>query len=250
MRLFEDAEFYHENSQVQSSEAVGLLKSLDIDLADKSLLDIGCGDGKVTRFMSRLGAKVTGVDSSQSMIQFCKSSDSLVDFINIDAKDVDTLPNSYSIVTSFNCLHWISEIEDVLANIRKKLEKSGTFIGLIYPRCDALWKAAELLETVEPYSTQRKGFVNPYQYHTVSGFRALLQQAGFSDADVWQKSRSSEFESAHSFKGYIRGWLPHCRHFSDSFIDDWFDNYAELTEQCKEGAIAMEYQAIYFQAKS
>jgi len=129
------------------------------------------------------------------------------------------------------------------------LNNDGTLVGLIYPRCDALWEAAEKLECSTKYQEETVGFTNPFQFHTLPSFKALLAAAGFSEVNIWQKTRTSQFPNASSFKDYIQGWLPHCGHFKDSFIDDWFENYVTLTNQESKRVIEMTYDTIYFSAQ-
>ena len=41
------------------------------NLKDKSILDIGCGDGIITREFAKKGAKIIGIDKSKKMIEIC-----------------------------------------------------------------------------------------------------------------------------------------------------------------------------------
>jgi len=43
------------------------------DLANKSVLDAGCGEGHNTRLLAQKGARVTGVDISENMIEFARA---------------------------------------------------------------------------------------------------------------------------------------------------------------------------------
>lgn len=115
MDLFQDAEFYNKNSSVQTSEAMSLIVSLGIDFKGKALLDVGCGDGKITDCMRLLGAKTTGIDTSEAMVTYATECFPAVDFFNIDAENIKKLNKKFSIITSFNCLHWIRDIRTVLS---------------------------------------------------------------------------------------------------------------------------------------
>ena len=44
-----------------------ILKTL-IRVKNKRILDVGCGNGHLSRYLSALQAKVTGIDNSQEMI--------------------------------------------------------------------------------------------------------------------------------------------------------------------------------------
>ncbi|MBA4319851.1 MAG: hypothetical protein C0412_15745, partial [Flavobacterium sp.] len=48
------------------------VKMLPENLENKEVIDIGCGDGRWSRLMVERGAKVTGIDVSQKMIDIGK----------------------------------------------------------------------------------------------------------------------------------------------------------------------------------
>ena len=64
-------EDYAKNSDAQLKWARSLLKSVDLQKY-KSILDVGCGDGKITAELvdTLPQSKVVGVDSSHEMIAY------------------------------------------------------------------------------------------------------------------------------------------------------------------------------------
>src|SRR6185312_714631 len=64
---------YASNSVVQQTWARELIAALKLR-GDEKILDVGCGDGKVTAEMARAVAKgsAVGVDASPQMIEFAK----------------------------------------------------------------------------------------------------------------------------------------------------------------------------------
>ena len=42
------------------------------DLKDKNVLDLGCGSGRYTKEFVRLGAKVSGIDKSEKLIEIAE----------------------------------------------------------------------------------------------------------------------------------------------------------------------------------
>ena len=67
-------EDYHHNSSVQLSWARELITKLDLK-GDERILDIGCGDGKITASIASTApnGSVLGIDSSHEMISFAES---------------------------------------------------------------------------------------------------------------------------------------------------------------------------------
>lgn len=243
---FCDAYHYNENSSVQESESNYLIKNSGMSFFKKNILDVGCGDGKISKTMNNMGANVTGIDASPNMIKFAKKHQNNCSFYQEDARELNQHNNYYDIITSFNCLHWISEIEKALAGVKSCLLPKGTFIGLIYPRCSELWEAAEWCEQLPKYSTNSNSFENPYVFHTKDGFYKLLSDANFINIRIWLEDKETKFPSIDNFKDYITGWLPHCAYYGKDFINDWFEKYIDLTNQSAKNEITMAYKTMFF----
>ena len=81
---------------------------------DERVLDVGCGDGYLTRVIaSRLpGGSVVGVDASPRMIEVARSrpdpSGADVRFLVADARDLP-FTDEFDTVVSFNALHWVAD---------------------------------------------------------------------------------------------------------------------------------------------
>jgi len=81
-----------------------LINKLDIGDSD-TILDIGCGDGKVTNLLSSLTlGKVVGIDFSQEMIELAKSSYSAPIFMQMDAQSIQ-FKDEFDIIFSNAALH-------------------------------------------------------------------------------------------------------------------------------------------------
>ena len=97
--------------KVMAEEALGLL---DLKGAER-VLDVGCGDGKIT---AEIAARVpqgtvVGVDPSVEMIRYAQSHWGTEQHPNLrfEAADTRHLPfhEEFDLVVSFNALHWIPE---------------------------------------------------------------------------------------------------------------------------------------------
>ncbi|MEA2541566.1 MAG: hypothetical protein QOH35_2932, partial [Acidobacteriaceae bacterium] len=66
-----DASLYSGNGRFVALLAESLIEALDPQLGER-ILDLGCGDGFLTRRIAESGATVVGVDSSPQMVAAAK----------------------------------------------------------------------------------------------------------------------------------------------------------------------------------
>lgn len=67
-----EADKYNEHSSVQYDSAIDLLRKINIAQKER-ILDVGCGDGKVTYSIAQntfANTKIIGIDKSPDMIAF------------------------------------------------------------------------------------------------------------------------------------------------------------------------------------
>src|SRR5262249_40878831 len=107
-----NAQDYSKNSSEQQKWARELIEKLAIR-GDESVLDIGCGDGKVTaEIASRAGrGRVVGIDRSQQMIDFAgaafpSGAHANLSFQRMDASEL-SFDREFNVVFSNAALHWI-----------------------------------------------------------------------------------------------------------------------------------------------
>lgn len=94
--------------------------------AGERILDLGCGDGALTEKLALAGANVVGVDLSSDFVAAAAAR-------GLDARLVDAqqLPfrNEFDAVFSNAVLHWMRDIDAVLAGVRRSLRSGGRFVG-------------------------------------------------------------------------------------------------------------------------
>ncbi len=123
---------YDRQSGLQQAMAAEQLVLLDFK-GMESVLDIGCGNGKITAgIAARLPhGSVLGVDPSRDMISFASSHFSSSDWPNLrfEIADVRRLPYSHAfdLVISFNALHWVPEQGEALLSIRSSPNRVTRF---------------------------------------------------------------------------------------------------------------------------
>ncbi len=74
-----------------------------------SLLDVGCGDGRVTQSLAERvpGGPCVGIDPSPGMIAVAPASGNLT--FEVDAVETMRFDDEFDLVVSFNALHWVTD---------------------------------------------------------------------------------------------------------------------------------------------
>ena len=101
-------------------------------LKGKRILDIGCGGGILCESLTRLGADVTGIDTSSNAIKVAKehSKKNKLNIRYFQSEVSKFQPNNkYDIITSMEVLEHINNIELFLKETYHLLNNNGVFIG-------------------------------------------------------------------------------------------------------------------------
>lgn len=96
----------------------------------KNILDVGCAAGTLTNKISQIcpGGYVTGVDIYSDAIDFAKKKYPHIKFIKADAHKLPFESNFFDLIICYETIEHVDKPEEVLAQIRKVLNKNGTAI--------------------------------------------------------------------------------------------------------------------------
>jgi SAM-dependent methyltransferase len=116
---------YHE-------QAYGLMDKLLLRLlpAGASILDLGCGDGRLTLAISRRGFDVTGLDGSDAILAFARERCPDVRFVLGDARTFDMPDRFDAALSTFDALNHVMTADDLAAVFRSThaaLKSGGYF---------------------------------------------------------------------------------------------------------------------------
>lgn len=220
--------------QAMADEALALLA---LQGAER-VLDVGCGQGKITARISErvpLGA-VVGVDPSHDMIAYAASHFAAGrPNLRFEIADARTLPfdAEFDLVVSFNALHWIPEQDAALRSIRRAVKAGGrALLRLVTAgarksleavveetRCSARWR--------DRFSR----FTDPYLRLTPAQYAALAKENGFRVVQMRSESKAWDFGSREAFHAFcavgLVAWTSHvAEQDRRAFIDDVLDRYA------------------------
>lgn len=232
------AEEYYQNSSSQKNAATDLMKYVTIK-ENERILDVGCGDGKIT---AEIAAKIpngsiTGVDISPTMIEFAQETFPQKDFPNLqfflkDAQKLD-FDQEFDIVFSFTTLQWVQQHDAFLEGAYKSLKSNG-ILALTMPMGlpSTLEQAVtEIISTPEwsPYFCE---FSTAWNFMDDIQCEKLLATYQFIPLRLAVVPQRDIFPSREVFEKFIGQWFPYLRPLPQNlkalFLSQVIDRFLEL----------------------
>lgn len=234
-----DSKDYEKHSNGQQQWARELISKLSLG-GTEELLDIGCGDGKVTAEIASLlpGGRVVGVDSSASMIDLAKKRYPPEDHKNLmfelmDAADLAFGPH-FDLVFSNAALHWVKDHRPVVESIYSCLRPGGRMLLQMGGKGNArdILRVLDKLIKQPEYHHYFEGFEFPYGFLGVEHYQEFLDEAGFVPHRVELIDKDMAHDGREGLKGWIRTtWLPYTGRLDeskrDAFIEELAAGYLE-----------------------
>jgi trans-aconitate 2-methyltransferase len=232
-----DAVQYARISGVQQAMAEEVLSLLDLENR-KPVLDVGCGNGKVTAEIASRNpqATVLGVDSSAEMIAFASShfDPKVRPNLRFQIADARALPfrDEFDLVVSFNALHWIREQDQALRSIRAALKSDGVAQLRLVPagKRKSLENVIEETRLSSSWSRYFQGFNDPYLHLTPEQYGALAERNGFRLQRIHTEDKAWDFHSRSAFIAFGSVTFVEWTQFipeaeRPAFISDVLDRY-------------------------
>lgn len=232
-----NAEDYARNSAAQSDWARELLAKLNLQ-GHEQVLDLGCGDGKITAEIAALvpTGTVLGIDSSTEMVrlarnQFPPNTIANLQFRQIDARQL-SFKARFNVIFSNAALHWVRDHQPILAGISRSLRPGGRILLQMGGTGNAAPILAVLKELIaaDPWRKYFDGFVFPYGFHAPRPYRRWLTRSGLDPLRVELIHKKMIHKGAEGLAGWIRTtWLPYTQRIPAQqqtlFIDDLVSRY-------------------------
>jgi trans-aconitate 2-methyltransferase len=189
-----DAETYDRVANPQEEWGRQVLARLELR-GDETVLDAGCGSGRVTRLLlERLPAgRVIGVDASPSMV--AKAREWLADDDRVELRVADLaeleLAEPVDAIFSNATFHWIGDHRRLFEVLFACLAPGGP----LEAQCGGEGNVAELVRNLEAlqgdarFAPYLRGFRVNWNFASVEDTRTRLARAGFGEIECWLERR-------------------------------------------------------------
>ena len=104
----------------------GILPNGSYPFKNLKLLDVGCGGGLIAEPMTRLGAKVTGIDASEKNINVAKFHAEQMNLkINYLATTPENLNEEFDVILCLEIIEHVADVDLFIKSCSKLLKKNG-----------------------------------------------------------------------------------------------------------------------------
>jgi trans-aconitate methyltransferase len=191
-----DSEGYDKNARFVTNLGAPVLALLN-PRPGEHILDLGCGDGVLTKQIADLGCKVLGVDSSPEFVAAAKKRG--LDIVEKNAYALDFGP-IFDAVFSNAALHWMKNADVVIGGVARALRPTGRFVAELGGHHCVRTIRTALIDELD-----RRGYdgraADPWYFPTAEDYTARLVAAGFRVRYIALIPRPTPLP------GDIMGWL-------------------------------------------
>lgn len=229
---------YARLSELQAAMAEEVLSLLDLK-GDERILDIGCGNGKITAEIAARVPRgsVLGVDASAQMIEFAVAHHKEHSNLQFQVANARNLPfqQEFDLVVSFNALHWIPEQALALQSIHSALRPGGRAQLRLVPKGNrkSLEDVIDETRRSARWSEYFKDFRDPYLHLTPEEYAHLAEQQGFKVLRTSSQDKAWDFQSRSAFLAFgsvtFVEWTQHLPEADRlAFVTDVLDRYRHV----------------------
>jgi len=221
---------YAANSAVQQSWARELIARLQLR-GDEHVLDVGCGDGKVTAEIARAvpRGRVLGLDASPEMIKFAQQIFPPAKTPNLkfqirDARKIESLGEKFHLFFSNAALHWVDDHRAFLRGAAACLRSGGRLVV----SCGGRGNAQDVFVALRPemrLKRWRKFFrklEKPYFFHSPDSYEKWLPRFGFKTPGIRLAPKDATYDGRDGFAAWMRTtWLPYTQRVPENLREDF-----------------------------
>ena len=193
-----DARTYDVLSTPQQAWASDVLARLHRIPRDATVLDVGCGTGRVSESLLALVPRgsVLAIDASEDVMTLARSR--LGDRAQMWCQDVLDLAEAVDVIISTAALHWVSDYDRMWGRLALACARAGSAKSAVW-RPGQHRSCPRAHRQGRPGRFPRAGGLVSLGVREPAGGRAALRTAGFSSVRCWLEDRPTYPEDIGPF---------------------------------------------------
>ena len=234
-----NAEDYARNSSAQFALAQELISKLNLG-GSESVLDIGCGDGKISAQIAEVvkKGKVFGIDLSDDMIRHASAQFPSADypnlyFLRMSATDIRLL-EKFDVAFSNATLHWVKDHVAVIRGVRASLKPGGKLLFQMGGRGNVVGisRAMEAAMRSARWRQYFENFTSPYHFYGPEDYETWLPENGFRPVRMELMPKDMRHQGTEGLTGWLRTtWFPYTDRLPANLRDVFLAEAVELYTQ-------------------
>jgi len=195
-----DARTYDQTSEPQQAWAAEVLARLERIEPDATVLDVGCGTGRVTEALLALvpQGRVLAVDASAEMVAFARTR--LGERAEVWCQDVLELDLEEAVdaIVSTATLHWVGDHDRLWPRLARALRPGG----MLEVQCGGEGNIAGVRSVIEAVARERAPELigwSPWAFAGPRETERRLREAGFSATRCWLEERPTHPQDLDAF---------------------------------------------------
>jgi trans-aconitate 2-methyltransferase len=226
---------YAANSSVQQTWARELIAKLHLR-GDEHILDVGCGDGKITAEIARAipGGTATGIDASAEMIAFAKKTfpkDKApnLKFQVMDARKIK-FARQFDVIFSNAALHWVDDHQTFLQRAGAVLKLGGRLVV----SCGGRGNAHDVFVAMRPEIRSKRWreffrkMPEAYFFYAPEDYQKWLPKAGLGAQKVHLAEKDATYPGVKGFVAWLRTtWLPYIQRVPEAMREEFIAAVAQ-----------------------
>ncbi len=216
--IYDNEQFFNSYKEMRDGKLnanelieIPTMKSLLPELKGKNVLDLGCGEGEMSRHFLSLGAKrVVGLDISQNMLNEAKKfKTENLELKLMPMEEISSIDEEFDVVFSSLAFHYVEDFYKLMKDIASKLRSGGCLLfSQEHPLVTAMVRTKDMPKYIEKddrryyivtdYNNIGKRFVDwnvegVVKYHR--NFETIfkdLKEAGFELEDIVEAKAPEE----------------------------------------------------------
>lgn len=250
---------YAHNSELQRRWAFAFLaKNLRQLKGNESVLDIGCGEGKITADVAKFipDGTVLGIDPSKGMLEWACKQHTSIEYPNVAFREGGFLePNlttQYDVIYSTCAFQHCSDQPKALENVAQLLKPQGQ-LWIMTPSMDnPAWKeAGKTLRNSEKWSIYWQK-ATPRKFPTVEQYAILLKNAVLKAKRIEKVQTSDAFIDREELMQFLLGTMAPVMpsDLAHQYWNELIDEYLRLSPESlrEDGAIEVRFSRVEVEA--